>query len=144
MIKINDIILKVGESKNVEVYLSEDLFQEYYEKFNISLDISENVMDAYNYFNDLFKTIWKDFTPREASSMSSDYYEYFDRVLQSNGYLKINSTTNKIVFERPLLEFDTLYVFNKRTAESFIYDFQDYYNIKYKEEKEDNNENKSR
>ena len=39
-----------------------------------------------------------------------------------------NSTTNKIVFERPLLEFDTLYVFNKRKAESFIYDFQEYYN----------------
>ena len=129
MIKINDIILKEKKKKNVEVYLSEDLFQEYYEKFNISLDISENVMDAYNYFNDLFKTIWKDFTPREASSMSSDYYEYFDRVLQSNGYLKINSTTNKIVFERPLLEFDTLYVFNKRKAESFIYDFQEYYKL---------------
>lgn len=80
-------------------------------------------------FNELLQHIeyvagksWKDITPKEADSMGADYCEYYDRKLDNNGYLSIKKNLLKI--ERPSLDTNKLYQFNKKKIESFIYDFK--------------------
>lgn len=66
-------------------------------------------------FNDIIKTlstdashIWNNFTPRIAESLGADYYEYYDRKLDNNGYLSISVDHCSITCTRP--------------AESLLYD----------------------
>ncbi len=65
---------------------------------------------------------WSNLNPKECDSLGADYYEYYDRILDNNGYLKISNCKLKI--ERPSLESGRLYQFNKKKMESFIYDFK--------------------
>lgn len=65
---------------------------------------------------------WANFTPKEVNSMGSDYYEYYDKKLDCNGYLSFKGYD--LVIERPSVESHRLYQFNKRKMESLIYDFQ--------------------
>ncbi|MFO1442847.1 hypothetical protein KDN24_06415 [Bacillus sp. Bva_UNVM-123] len=82
-----------------------------------------------NEFNELYKYLetishesWANFSPKEADSLGADYYEYYDRELDNNGYLRVRE--NELIIERPFLESNKLYQFNKRKMESFIYDFK--------------------
>jgi hypothetical protein len=62
-------------------------------------------------------------TPKEAQSEGADYYEYYDREFDNNGYLSIRD--NALEIGRPILESNKLYQFNKKKMESFIYDFRE-------------------
>jgi hypothetical protein len=66
--------------------------------------------------------VWKSFKPKEADSMGSDYYEFYDRKSYCNGYLSVNS--QGLDFDRGYLngETDLWYRFNKAKCQSFIYD----------------------
>jgi hypothetical protein len=66
--------------------------------------------------------VWKNIIPKEAQSEASDYYEYYDKELDNNGYLMIGE--NNLSIERPSLESNRMYLFNKRKMESFLYDLQ--------------------
>lgn len=66
--------------------------------------------------------VWKNIIPKEAQSEASDYYEYYDKELDNNGYLMIGE--NNLSIERPSLESNRMYQFNKRKMESFLYDLQ--------------------
>lgn len=63
---------------------------------------------------------WKDFKLKEATSLGSDYAEYYDRKFDAEGCLDIKE--NALIFERPSNESLILYKFNKRRLESFLYD----------------------
>ena len=128
MLKLTDISLKINKSKNIEVYLNGELSHNFECKNYLPMDFTENVEDVYNYFNDLFKTTWKDFSPKVANSISSDYYEYYDKRLENNGYLALYKTY-RLTFGKPVPDNNRLYIFNKRRAESFIYDFEEYYKL---------------
>lgn len=65
--------------------------------------------------------VWKTFTPKEADSFGSDYWEFYDRNTDNNGYLEIR---NELKFQSPSDETTLLYQFNKRKMESFIYDIE--------------------
>ncbi|GIN22566.1 hypothetical protein [Siminovitchia fordii] len=65
---------------------------------------------------------WTNLNPKEADSLGADYYEYYDRSLDNNGYLSI--TNNTLLINRPSLESEKLYQFNKKKMESFIYDYR--------------------
>lgn len=80
-------------------------------------------------FHDIIETlttdashIWKNFTPRVAESLGSDYDEYYDRKLDNNGYLSISVTHHSITCTRPLDTSSKLYQLNKRKTESLLYD----------------------
>lgn len=65
---------------------------------------------------------WKAVIPKEASSEASDYWEYYDKPLDNNGYLSIEKMGFGIFITRPSDESNRLYQFNIRKMESFLYD----------------------
>ncbi|MBL4952180.1 hypothetical protein JK635_08135 [Neobacillus sp. YIM B02564] len=66
--------------------------------------------------------VWKNVTPKEAQSEASDFYEYYDKELDNNGYLRIGES--HLLINRPSLESNRMYQFNKRKMESFLYDLR--------------------
>ncbi|MFT8905216.1 MULTISPECIES: hypothetical protein [Liquorilactobacillus] len=67
---------------------------------------------------------WKDFTPKEAYSEASDYYDYYDKKLDSEGTLTIdmNQMPPQLIMVRPYGSGEVYYKFNKVRCETFIYD----------------------
>ncbi|MBC2149524.1 hypothetical protein [Listeria booriae] len=68
--------------------------------------------------------IWEGLAPREATSAGSDYWEYYDRRLDNNGYLSASTRKCTLYIERPARTNKKLYQFNKRKMESFLYDYK--------------------
>lgn len=66
--------------------------------------------------------IWSNFTPKDATSEASDYYEYYDKQFDNNGYLSI--LENGIRLEGPHTTSGRLYQFNKAKMQSFIFDLK--------------------
>ena len=76
-----------------------------------------------NYLEGVAERIWKDFNPKAADSISSDYTEYYDRKYDNNGYLTVFNDY-VLSIERPYNHCHYMYKFNKRRMESFIYDLK--------------------
>lgn len=74
------------------------------------------------YIETISNKCWNGLKPREVYSLESDYYEYYDKKLDNNGYLTVKENT--LIIERPVPESIRLYQFNKKKMESFIYDFK--------------------
>lgn len=68
--------------------------------------------------------IWESLVPKEATSAGSDYWEYYDRRLDNNGYLSVSTRNYTLHIERPARTNKKLYQFNKRKMESFLYDYK--------------------
>lgn len=91
-------------------------------KYNLTLCFNNDIFkEITEYLKNISKKVWKDFEAKEANSLSSDYYEYYDRKYDNNGYLSI-STENTLKIGRPCEDCPYMYKFNKRRMESFIYD----------------------
>lgn len=103
-----NIVFKT-DSKNIE--------RNYYLKLYFHKDVFKEMI---KYLENVSKDIWKDFNPKEANSISSDYGEYYDRKYDNNGYLSVKE--NFLSIERPCGNCPYMYKFNKRRMESFIYD----------------------
>lgn len=82
----------------------------------------ETMKELKNHLSTISKDIWGEIKPKEAYSEASDYYEYYDKELETNGYISIYKGFLKI--ERPSFDSNRLYVFNKKKIESFIYDLE--------------------
>ncbi|PAD46690.1 hypothetical protein [Shouchella clausii] len=82
--------------------------------------------DMFDYFREFIKEAaehaWGNLKPKEASSLGADYYEYYDKELDNNGYLSIKG--KEIHFERPQKDHRRVYKFNKRKMESFLFDLE--------------------
>lgn len=74
------------------------------------------------YIEEIANKAWRNLTPKEADSFSSDYGEYYDRKYDDNGSLSINGASLLII--APYWSVDTLYQFNKPKIQSFIYDMR--------------------
>ncbi|MED0946200.1 hypothetical protein [Bacillus mycoides] len=81
-----------------------------------------NFMELLEYLEVVSNKSLNNFNQRECDSLGADYYEYYDRPLDNNGYLDISKY--KLRIERPSKESGRLYQFNKKKMESFIYDFK--------------------
>ncbi|HCL4447125.1 TPA: hypothetical protein N2D16_002730 [Clostridium botulinum] len=93
------------------------------DKDTFFLNFESNIFkELLNYIETISNESWSNVIPKECNSFGSDYAEYYDRKLDNNGYLSIYP--NSIRIERPSLESNKLYQFNKRKLESFIYDFR--------------------
>lgn len=106
------IFVRVNRS-NIEIY-GENL-----EFSSFSLKETQRVL-SFIFKN--AKRIWKTFKYKEASSLASDYCEFYDKKTDNNGYLKIDGQV--LVFDRRYLQEETnlWYRFNKAKCQSFIYD----------------------
>ena len=115
IIKFNktNIILETDE-KNID--------RGYFVRIKFSKDV---LNDMKNYLETIANQIWDDFTPKEASSLSSDYEEYYDRKYDNNAYLKL-SKDGSLRIEKPDKDSLYMYKFNKKRMESFIYDLKEF------------------
>lgn len=86
-------------------------------KFTFSPDTFREFVD---YIIKIADEAWANITPKEADSLGSDYYEYYDKLYDNNGYLSISKC--ELVIESPYGSVDKLYQFNKPKIQSFIYD----------------------
>ena len=84
--------------------------------------------DFVSSFKALACSVWKDLNPKEATSYGSDYWEYYDRELDNNGYLSIKN--GEMEFELPAYHLGNIrcYKFNKAKVQSFIYDLEKEFN----------------
>lgn len=78
--------------------------------------------DLYDYLMVEANKVWQTLTIKEADSGGNDYDEYYDRVLDNNGYLSIKSGElgMALVYEGS----DRVYQFNKSKMGTFLYDYQ--------------------
>lgn len=89
----------------------------------------DEFQDFAEYIKEIANEAWKDIKPKVATSEGSDYYEYYDRRYDNNGYLSIRDKSGQdkngqveLHIEAPYGSKDTLYQFNKPKIQSFIYD----------------------
>jgi len=80
------------------------------------------------YMEQIAEEAWKNFTPKKADSMGADYWEYYDKDFDNNGYLSVGKhfvsvegPANQPKTSNPIVR---LYKFNKRKFESFIFDLR--------------------
>ena len=87
----------------------------------ITVDITEDFVSS---FKALAFSVWKDLNPKEATSDGNDYWEYYDRELDNNGYIYIKN--GEMTFELPAYHLGSIrcYKFNKAKVQSFIYDLE--------------------
>lgn len=82
----------------------------------------EGFKDFVEYIEKIANEAWSGIVPKEANSLGSDYWEYYDRKYDDNGYLSIKDFC--ISLTAPYWSVDTLYQFNKAKVQSFIYDLR--------------------
>ncbi len=83
---------------------------------------NDEFKDFSSYIEMIANKAWSNVVPKEASSLASDYDEYYDRKYDDNGRLSI--TENGLLIIAPYCSVDTLYQFNKPKIQSFIYDLR--------------------
>ncbi|NFE18587.1 hypothetical protein FC751_05520 [Clostridium botulinum] len=104
------VIFEIGESHKED-------------KYDFLLRFSSEVFkDLLKYLETISNKSWTNIIPKECDNFGADYSEYYDRQFDNNGYMSISK--NVLLVERPCLESNKLYQFNKRKIESFIHDFR--------------------
>ena len=114
-------LLVVMKGKNIIFELNNDKNDGKY-RFKFIFDKNE-FLRLHEFLASNANRIWKDFTPKEAYSIASDYDEYYDRELDNNGYLSIVKNQPSLLIEKPTIDNNRLYRFTKLKMETFIYDF---------------------
>lgn len=117
----NGLLLIIKSRKSAVILeMSKDQLND---KHDVVFDFAPgDFVELLNYFEHISNECWTNLIPKEANSLGSDYYEYYDRELDNNGYLSIRE--NGLAIDRPFLDSPKLYQFNKKKMESFIYDFR--------------------
>ncbi|MGG1650484.1 hypothetical protein ABHN03_16830 [Paenibacillus sp. NRS-1775] len=114
-----ELIIKHRKSAVIFEMNRNQINNKYKVTYNFEL---KDFVELYNYIKMIANEAWTNLSPKEADSLGSDYYEYYDKELDTNGYLRIGKNT--IYIDRPTLDGHKLYQFNKKKMESFIYDFE--------------------
>lgn len=107
------LIVRVNRS-NIQIHTEEKQILDY----RFYLDSAEIL----HYLKEQATKVWKSFRPKEANSFGADYWEFYDKNTDNNGYLEVSKEA--LVFHSPNDETTLLYQFNKRKMESFIYDME--------------------
>ena len=108
-----EVIVRTNKS-NIQIRLKEKQILDY--RFYLDSD------EILHYLKKQATKVWKSFSPREADSFGADYWEFYDKNTDNNGYLEVSK--GALVFQSPSDETTLLYQFNKRKMESFIYDME--------------------
>ncbi|AMB18747.1 hypothetical protein BH780_gp164 [Bacillus phage Eldridge] len=91
-------------------------------RFTFPFNSLEEFNEFSSYMYQVATKVWPSHTPKQATSDGADYWEYYDREMDNNGYLTLYR--EKLCIERPSLDNKRMYQFNKRKMESFLYDLQ--------------------
>ena len=107
------IIVRTNRS-NIQIHTEEKQILDY--RFYL------DSVEILHYLKEQATKVWKSFRPKEADSFGADYWEFYDKNTDNNGYLEVSKEA--LVFQSPGDETTLLYQFNKRKMESFIYDME--------------------
>lgn len=107
------IIVRTNRS-NIQIHTEEKQILDY--RFYL------DSVEILHYLKEQATKVWKSFRPKEADSFGADYWEFYDKNTDNNGYLEVSKEA--LVFQSPSDETTLLYQFNKRKMESFIYDME--------------------
>ena len=110
------IIVRTNRS-NIQIHTEEKQILDY--RFYL------DSVEILHYLKEQATKVWKSFRPKEADSFGADYWEFYDKNTDNNGYLEVSKEA--LVFQSPSDETTLLYQFNKRKMESFIYDMESWY-----------------
>lgn len=117
---INGKILIVKHRKSTVFFeLERDIETSLY-LFDFIFD-KETFKRLYDYLFDSANKAWDGIVLKEANSFASDYDEYYDKELDSNGNIHIKK--ENICISRPSNTHSRLYKFDKRKISSFLFDF---------------------
>ncbi|KRL08005.1 hypothetical protein [Liquorilactobacillus hordei] len=111
------VLVRINRS-NIEIYGADK------DAPSFSIDKSKDIL---NFIYKGALSVWKDFKPKETFSEGSDYYEFYDKKTDNNGYLSVSFANQKISFDRRYLQGETLlwYRFNKAKCQSFVFRVMD-------------------
>ncbi|WP_422661633.1 hypothetical protein ACK8P5_26285 (plasmid) [Paenibacillus sp. EC2-1] len=112
-----DLTIRSRRSAVIFEKSPEDLSSRFSMQFSFEPEVFAELIE---YIEDVASKSWPNLQPVEARNLSSDYHEYYDREFGNNGYLSIRG--NALNFDRPSLQSDRLYQFDKRKMASFVYD----------------------
>lgn len=116
----NGLELLISSSKTSIVFNINNQDESIKEIFTFRFKFSDETFEEIiKYLYNLAKNQWPDLEPKEATSMSSDFDEYYDRKLDSNGYFSLKK--NEFIIDRPSLSSRKLFQFNKRKMESLLF-----------------------
>lgn len=107
------IVVRTNRS-NIQIHTEEKQILDY--RFYL------DSVEILHYLKEQATKVWKSFRPKEADSFGADYWEFYDKNTNNNGYLEVSKEA--LVFQSPSDETTLLYQFNKRKMESFIYDME--------------------
>lgn len=110
------IIVRTNRS-NIQIHTEEKQILDY--RFYL------DSVEILHYLKEQATKVWKSFRPKEADSFGADYWEFYDKNTDNNGYLEVSKEA--LVFQSPSDETTLLYQFNKRKMESFIYDMESWF-----------------
>lgn len=97
-----------------------------FEGYEISFEFDkETFIEVLTHIKHAASESWAKLNPRDATSEASDYYDYYDAEFDNNGYLSLRDYW--ISLERPVVDSNRLYKFNKRKMETFLFDCRKYF-----------------
>ena len=88
-------------------------------KFSFHFD-AETFRALIQHIDESAAVSWDKLVIKEADSFGNDYWEYYSKELDNNGYLSIKPLV--LDTERPVLESLELYKFNKAKMGTFLFD----------------------
>lgn len=77
--------------------------------------------ELYKALDDAGKIAWKCLNYQEISGFGNDYWEYYDREFDNNGYAGFHGKY-LVEFDRPSEDNEKLHQFNKAKFQTFMYD----------------------
>lgn len=105
-------VFQVGELKIVVKPHNISLFSKQ-SQFNITSKLIR-------VFEKVGEQAWKTLNYHDVTGFGNDYNEYYDKKLDSNGYLDIKG--DYLIIDQPYGSDEKLYQFNKARFETFMYD----------------------
>lgn len=119
-VDIDGKVLVIEKNKKTVIFKAKSNFEDY----GITFEFDEKTfVSLRDYLRKVSSEIWDSVVPKDAVSSASDYYEYYDKEFDNNGYLTVRDYW--LNFERPVLHNVILYKINKRKMETLLFDLSD-------------------
>lgn len=121
----NGYVLTIITNKtNIQLEVEDSQGNELPDYKNHKLDFNtETFKEIHHVLEEAANKIWKSLVLKEVDNFGNDYYEYYDRELDNNGYLGIRR--NQLTISRVFEGSKRVYQFNKQKMGTFLYDFKD-------------------
>jgi len=124
-VEITDGLFVCGEKNRVVFKIDRD---EYPDQHKIGRTYNNvGICHVAGVLEEIILDVWPGLEPKAATGLASDCTEYYDKELDSNGYLTLHG--NNFGIDAPTRNHERAFVLNKRKAQDLLFDIA---NIKRK------------